>query len=51
MRLKSAEQPGVRALFCAKHATVYGPLFPTRLYPTLAEIRIALGDAIEIETP
>lgn len=51
MRLKSAEQPGVRALFCAKHAHVYGPLFPTRHYPALAEIRIALGDAVEIETP
>jgi hypothetical protein len=51
IRLKSAEQPGVRALFCAKQADVYGPLFLTRHYPTLAEIRFALGNAIEIETP
>ena len=46
MRLKSAEQPGVRALICAKRVDDYG-----LHHPTLAEIRIALGDAIEIKVP
>jgi len=46
MRLKSAEQPGVRALICAKRVDDYGIH-----HPTLAEIRIALGDAIEIKAP
>ncbi|MFV2031593.1 MAG: hypothetical protein ACC663_03770 [Gammaproteobacteria bacterium] len=46
MRLKSAEQPGVRALICVKHVDNY-----RQNYPTLAEIRIALGDAIEIIPP
>jgi hypothetical protein len=45
MRLNSAEQPGVRALICARHASTYG-----LHHPTLAEIRITLGDAIEIKT-
>jgi hypothetical protein len=46
MRLKSAEQPGVRALICAKQVESY-----THHYPTLAEMEIALGNAIEIKTP
>ena len=46
MRLKSTEQPGVRALICAKQ--VEGIV---RDYPTLTEIGIALGNAIEIKTP
>jgi hypothetical protein len=44
MRLKSAEQPGVRALICAKRVDDYG-----LHHPTLAEIRIALGNVIEIK--
>jgi len=44
MRLKSAEQPGVRALICAKRVDDFGIH-----HPTLAEIRTALGDAIEIK--
>ena len=46
MRLKSTEQPGVRALICAKRVDDYG-----LHHPTLAEIRIALGNAIEITAP
>lgn len=45
MRLKSAEQPGVRALICAKQVESYG-----RHYPTLAEMRISLGNMIEIKS-
>lgn len=44
MRLKLAEQPDVRSLICAKQVESYG-----RHYPTLAEIKIALGNAIEIK--
>jgi len=47
MRLSSAEQPGVRALICQKRANNRGP----NNFPTLEEIRIALGDTIEIKTP
>ena len=46
MRLNSTEQPGVRALICAKQVEGLGSH-----YPTLAEIGIALGDAIEIKAP
>jgi len=46
MRLKSQQQPGVRSLICVKHVDAYG-----RFYPTLAEMRVALGDAIEINMP
>ena len=46
MRLKSVQQPGVRALICVKQVESFG-----NHYPTLAEIRIALGNAIEIKTP
>jgi len=44
MRLKSTEQPGVRALICAKRVDDRG-----LHHPTLAEIRTALGNAIEIK--
>ena len=46
MRLQSEQQPGVRALICVRHVAAYG-----RYYPTLAEIRVALGDVIEINMP
>ena len=44
MRLKSTEQPGVRVLICAKRVDDWG-----LHHPTLAEIRTALGNAIEIK--
>ena len=47
MRISSVEQPGVRALICEKRTHNRGP----NNYPTLEEIRIALGDTIEIKTP
>jgi len=46
MRLKSAAQPGVRALICSSQVEGLG-----LHYPTLADIRIALGNAIEIRIP
>ncbi len=46
MRLQSVEQPNVRSLICAKRVDHHGHHFPT-----LAEIRGALGNLIEIETP
>ena len=46
MRLKSDAQPEVRSLICAKHFAGIGSE-----YPTLEEIRTALGDFIKIETP
>ena len=51
MRLKSTQQPGVRALICAKQVNVMGPLFATDHYPTITEIRKALGNAVEIMMP
>ena len=47
MQLSSAEQPGVRALICEKRPDNRG-LYN---YPTLEEIRIALGNMIEIRSP
>ena len=47
MRLSSAEQPGVRALICEKRTNNRGHYN----YPTLEEIRIALGNMIEIKSP
>jgi len=47
MRLSSAEQPGVRALICEKRTNNRGRYN----YPTLEEIRIALGNMIEIKSP
>ncbi len=49
MRLSSADQPGVRALICEIRANTLGVNY--RNYPTLAEIKTALGDTIEIKTP
>jgi hypothetical protein len=46
MRLQSDDQPGVRALICAKQVESYG-----RHIPTLAEIKSALGTVIEIKVP
>jgi len=44
MRLRSAEQPDVRSLFCVKESSLRGTH-----YPSFDEIRIALGDAVTIE--
>jgi len=44
MRLRSAEQPDVRSLFCVKESSLRG-----RHYPSFDEIKIALGDAVTIE--
>lgn len=46
MRLNSVLQPDVRSLICAKQVESYA-----RHYPTIAEMRAALGDTIEIKTP
>ncbi len=46
MRLNSVQQPDVRSLICAKQVESYA-----RHYPTIAEMRAALGDTIEIKTP
>ncbi len=50
MRLSSADQPGVRALICEKRADTMG-IYSIHNYPTLAEIKTALGDTIEIKMP
>ena len=50
MRLSSADQPGVRALICEKRSDNMGVL-SIHNYPTLAEIKTALGDTIEIKSP
>lgn len=47
LRLKSDEQPNVRELRCAAG---WG-LLPGAAYPTLAEMRLALGPLIRIEIP
>jgi hypothetical protein len=44
MRLRSTDQPDVRALFCVKESDL-----PGRQYPTFEEIKIALGDVVTIE--
>jgi len=44
MRLRSTDQPDVRSLFCVKESSLRG-----RHYPSIEEIRIALGDAATIE--
>lgn len=46
MKLVSADQPDVQSLICSKKWSVYGNYFPT-----LGEIRLALGDLIEITPP
>ena len=43
MKLVSPDQPDVQALICSKKWSVYGNYFPT-----LREIRLALGNLIEI---
>jgi len=45
MRLNSVQQPDVRSLICAKQVESYA-----RHYPTMAEMRAALGNTIEIKT-
>lgn len=49
MRLNSAEQPDVRSLICAKRVDQIG--FGRNHYPKLAEMRTALGDLVEINSP
>jgi hypothetical protein len=44
MRLRSAEQPDVRSLFCVKESGFRGTH-----YPSFDEIKIALGDAVTID--
>jgi len=44
MRLRSAEQPDVRSLFCVKESSLRGTH-----YPSFDDIKIALGDAATIE--
>jgi len=51
MRLKSAQQPDVWAMYCARQMTVYSPIFRSSYYPKLADIRIALGNTAEIKAP
>jgi hypothetical protein len=46
MKLLSADQPDVQSLVCTKKWSAYGNHFPT-----LDEIRLALGDLIEITPP
>lgn len=49
MRLSSSEQPDVRSLICAKR--IDEPAFLRNHYPKLDEMRAALGDLIEINSP
>lgn len=51
MRLKSVEQPAVRALFCAKNGDLMYGYSAVSRYPNLAEIRATLGDLADIVTP
>jgi hypothetical protein len=51
MRLKSTEQPGVMALYCAKQVLVFNMVNTRQYYPNNAEIITALGDTIEIKSP
>ena len=51
MRLKSAQQPDVWAMYCAKQMTVFSPIFPSSFYPKLPDIKVALGNIAEIRTP
>jgi hypothetical protein len=44
MRLKSTQQGEVRSLICVKESSLRG-----RHYPSLEEIRLALGDAVTID--
>jgi len=51
MRLKSTEQPGVMALYCAKQVLVMKMVNTKQYYPNNTEIITALGDTIEIKSP
>ncbi len=48
MRLSSSEQTGVRSLICVKNINDY--VAYNRRYPNLSEIKMALGDLIDIES-
>ena len=49
MRLKSAQQPDVWAMYCARQVTVFSPIFSSSYYPKLTDIRVALGNTVEIK--
>ncbi len=51
MRLKSTEQPGVMALYCAKKVMVMKMVNTRQYYPNNTEIITALGNSIEIKAP
>ncbi len=51
MRLKSAQQPDVWAMYCARQMTVFSPFFRPSYYPKLADISVALGNIVEIREP
>jgi len=51
MRLHSPRQPGVRALICEKSSGAEMHWNPRKYYPTLVQIREALGELIEIVEP
>lgn len=51
LRLHSPRQPDVRALICARHSGAEIHWNARAYYPTLAQIRRALGDVIEIRAP
>lgn len=51
MRLKSAQQPDVWAMYCARKMIVFSPIFRSSYYPKLADIGIALGNTVEIREP
>ena len=51
LRLRSAEQPDVRALFCAKNSNLSFGYGSAARYPNRAEIGTAVGDLIEIRSP
>ncbi len=51
MRLKSTEQPGVMALYCAKQVLVFNMVNTRQYYPNNTEIITALGNSIQIKAP
>lgn len=51
MRLRSATQPDVRALFCAKNGDLSYGYGAISRYPSQTEIGAAVGDLIEISPP
>lgn len=51
MRVRSAEQPAVRALICAKGGSLSYGFNVGAYYPKLSEIRAAIGDLVKIVTP